>query len=221
MNDANGSIDLTGGRDPESDFVIAEPPADPSRLEGSSMWIWDDTGDVGLPRFAVDARGASWTTERMVGLNVAMADGRVYTFRANDPPHAALGDDGMPRVLGGGPLRLESIEPFRHWRARFSGTPGASHARRQMHGTAPESLPDVLLSFEIDAIMTIPAWTQGSLGPKGQFVAGEDRFEQLFTAQGHLSIDGRDRTFTGGGLRVHRKGGGRSDMSTWRGHCWQ
>src|SRR4051812_45205413 len=117
MNDANGSIDLTGGRDPEAAFVITEPPAAPGRLAGSLVGIWDDTGDDGLPRFAVDARGASWTTDGMVGLNVAMADGRVYTFRANDLPHAALGDDGMPRVLGGGPLRLECIEPFRHWRA--------------------------------------------------------------------------------------------------------
>jgi hypothetical protein len=59
------------------------------------------------------------------------------------------------------------------------------------------------------------------LEPDGQFVVGEHRFEQLFTAQGSIEIDGVETSFDGGGLRIHRKGGTRSDYSDWYGHCWQ
>jgi len=78
------------------------------------------------------------------------------------------------------------------------------------------------LVIELDARMAVPPWSQGTLKTmEGQFVAGEDRFEQLFSTEGHVSIDGTDMPFSGGGLRIHRKGGNRSDYSDWRGHCWQ
>ena len=68
--------------------------------------------------------------------------------------------------------------------------------------------------------MAAPPWIQGAHNPEGHFVVGEDRFEQLFTARGSVRIDGVSTSFNGGGLRIHRKGGNRSDYSTWLGHCW-
>jgi hypothetical protein len=79
----------------------------------------------------------------------------------------------------------------------------------------------VTLRMEIDTAMAAPPWIQGSLEPDGRFIVGEHRFEQLFTAEGRVEVDGTAMGFRGGGLRIHRKGGARSDYSDWFGHCWQ
>jgi hypothetical protein len=52
-------------------------------------------------------------------------------------------------------------------------------------------------------------------------VVGETRFEQLCEVTGRVVVDGTETTFSGGGLRVHRKGGARSDYGDFYGHNWQ
>lgn len=189
------------------------------------MWIWDDAGRFGLPRIAVEAVGATWETTRNIQLNVAFPDGRVLASWANEPPHPPAGADGRARVLGGGPLRLECVEPYRTWRLTFEGQAVETTAEDQLAGrvgrATAEDAPKTSLALEVEATMAVPPWTQGSLQPEGQFVQGESRFEQLFDAAGTLRVDGTDITFTGSGLRIHRQGGNRSDYSDWCGHCWQ
>jgi hypothetical protein len=222
MTDESAVLDLTGGRDPETDFVIAEPPTDPIRLEGVNMWLWDDTGEISLPRVGVDAQGATWTSERMVSVNVALREGRIYRLAAKGAPHSTKGADGLPRIIGGGPLQFECLKPFESWRIRFEGQVESTTVETQLDLDARDAVhATVPLEFEIECRMEVPPWTQGTFEVQGQYVAGEDRYEQLFSATGHVSIDGIESAFTGGGLRVHRRGGRRSDMSDWRGHCWQ
>ncbi len=219
-------LDLTGGLDPMSDYVTPAAPADPTRREGASMWIWDDAGRFGLPRVAVEAVGATWATERTIMFNVAFPDGRVLVSWGNETPHPPEGADGRARVLGAGPLQLECIEPFARWRVTFDGRAVETTVADQLAGTAPRgpAAADTAttdLFIQVDARMAVPPWIQGSLEPQGQFVAGEQRFEQLFAAVGILRVDGVETPFSGSGLRIHRKGGNRSDYSDWFGHCWQ
>ena len=58
------TMDLTGGMDLTEDEVTTALPPTPEYREGTSMWIWDDAGRVGLPRIAVEALGATWDTAR-------------------------------------------------------------------------------------------------------------------------------------------------------------
>jgi hypothetical protein len=70
--------------------------------------------------------------------------------------------------------------------------------------------------------MAAPPWVLGTREPDGTFPpAGEHRFEQLFTATGTLVIDGSETAFSGGGMRIHRKGGNRGASGDFFGHCWQ
>ena len=69
-------MDLTGGMDLGEDEVTTTVPADPAYREGTSMWLWDDEGRVGLPRIAVEALGATWDRARNASVNVALPDGR-------------------------------------------------------------------------------------------------------------------------------------------------
>jgi len=218
-------MDLTGGMDPATDFVTAAAPADPTRREGASMWIWDDAGRFGMPRMAVEAVGATWET-RTVMFNVAFPDGRVLVSWGNEPAHPPEGSDGLPRVLGGGSLRLECIDPYHYWRLTFDGAAVETTVEDQLAGRSPrgpavDDAPTTDLFIEVHARMAVPPWTQGSLEPAGQFVVGEQRFEQLFSADGVVRVDGTETAFAGSGLRIHRKGGNRSDYSDWFGHCWQ
>jgi len=219
-------MDLAGGMPPTEDEVTTTVPPTPEYREGTSMWIWDDAGRVGLPRIAVEALGATWDTARNASVNVALPDGRVLVVREDAAPHPVADAQGRPRVLGTGPLRFECLEPFERWRLTFDGTALTTTVQDQIarcttgatdHGE-PQPAP---LRLEIETRMAAPPWIQGSLDPDGHFVVGERRFEQLFTAEGTVEIDGTATPFRGGGLRIHRKGGARSDYSDWYGHCWQ
>jgi hypothetical protein len=218
-------MDLAGGMELTEDEVTTTVPPTPAYREGTSMWIWDDAGRVGLPRIAVEALGATWDTARNASVNVALPDWRVLVVREDAAPHPVTDAQGRPRVLGTGPLRFECLEPFRRWRLTFDGTARATTVQDQIAACVGASNGDpagaVPLQMEIETEMAAPPWVQGALEPDGHFVVGERRFEQLFTAQGSVTIDGSALQFRGGGLRIHRKGGARSDYSDWYGHCWQ
>jgi len=219
-------MDLAGGMELTEDEVTTTVPPTPEYREGTSMWIWDDAGRVGLPRIAVEALGATWETSRNASVNVALPDGRVLVVREDAAPHPVPDAQGRPRVLGTGPLRFECLEPFARWRLTFDGTANLTTVDDQIAACTSgarghaETEP-VPLRMEIETQTAAPPWIQGSLDPDGHFVAGERRFEQLFTAEGSVEIDGSSMPFRGGGLRTHRKGGARSDYSDWYGHCWQ
>ena len=61
---ARPTIDLTGALDPSIDEVTATVPSDPAYREGHNMWIWDDAGQLNVPRMAVEVVGATWETAR-------------------------------------------------------------------------------------------------------------------------------------------------------------
>ena len=218
-------MDLTGGMELSEDEVTTTVPSAPEYREGTSMWIWDDAGRVGLPRIAVEALGATWGHTRNASVNVALPDGRVLVVREDAAPHPIADAQGLPRILGTGPLRFECLEPFARWRLIFDGGATATTVQDQIGAAtgrgdaAPAGV--VPLRIEIDTQMAAPPWIQGTLEPDGRFIVGERRFEQLFTAEGRVEIDGTTIALRGGGLRIHRKGGARSDYSDWYGHCWQ
>jgi hypothetical protein len=219
------AIDLTGGLAPATDEVTAEAPSDPAYREGTSMWIWDDGGRVGLPRCGVECVGATWDTSRMTILNLTLPDGRVLLDMQSAQPVGAADADGRPRVLGAGPMRFVCVEPYLHWQFEFDGTARAADvaaltaARIAGGGADVGEMVDVNVS--VDARTVCPPWVQGSLEPDGAFIPGEQRFEQLFRANGTVTIGGDSIELSGGGLRIHRVGGNRSDYTVFRGHCWQ
>ena len=222
------TIDLTGGVDRYMDEITADTPDSPTYREGVSMWIWNHGGRWGLPRIGVEAPAATWETSRGIMLNLALRGGRLLTVRSDEPPLPAGDRQGRPRVLGAGPLRFECVEPFARWRLSFEGhaTPGnVQDQLDEITHPAPREARDpgkpVPIRLDIDARMAAPPWVQGSMDPDGHFVNKEHRFEQLFTATGTVSIDGEQETFSGGGLRIHRKGGTRGEFKDWYGHCWQ
>lgn len=222
------NFDFSGGMEPSIDEVREDLPDTPVAREGVSMWVWDDDGGWGLPRMGVEALRAGGDTSYSVMLSLAFPDGRVCTTRINAERMPVLNRLGRPRVLGAGPLRFECLEPFTRWRVSFEGVVtlrevGDPLVRIVRQSGARSDLPgeQVALRLELDSTMALPPWVQGSLEPEGHFNPGEHRFEQLFRATGSVSLDGHERRFVGGGLRVHRTGGDRGQFLDWHGHCWQ
>jgi hypothetical protein len=220
-------MDLTGGMSPDVDEITAKPPDRPDFLEGANMWIWDDAGQVGLPRIAVDAVGARWTESYGVSVNVTLPGNRVLIVRGSGAPHPVEDDKGRPRVLGAGPLALSCEEPFARWRLTFDGMAAATTTEEQIAnrhrslGDVPRDGSGVRLRIEVDARMAVAPWVPGNYEPDGHVLATEHRIEQLFSAAGVVEVDAEAIPFGGGGVRIHRKGNAtRSDYSDWLGHVW-
>src|SRR5438552_3149083 len=49
------SADMSGGLSGEREFVFAAQPHDPEMRETVNVWVWDDGGQFGLPRVAIEA----------------------------------------------------------------------------------------------------------------------------------------------------------------------
>ena len=53
------SIDLSGGLDASRDYVFANRPDEPEMRDAVNMWVSDDRGVLGLPRFAAGSAPSS------------------------------------------------------------------------------------------------------------------------------------------------------------------
>ena len=222
---AHMAIDLTGGIDPAREYMFAERPHDPEMRDSVSFWVFDDHGQVGLPRIGVEAVAANWE-EHSVQVNVAFPDGRAYRLREDGASWPVEGPDGKPAVLGGGPLAFTCVKPFDVWTMTFDGKAVQTSSADLAAGRKDGPLVD--LRFDVEAKLAVPPWVQGALradaasalntSVEGDLMGG-DRYEQLFRATGSVRVAGEEHAFTGSGLRIRRQGV-RKLEGFW-GHCWQ
>lgn len=221
------SIDLTGGLDASREQVFPTCPAQPGMRDAVNMWISDDRGVVGLPRFAVEAVSPAWD-RHMLSVNIAYPDGRVLSVRDHGDAHDTTGPRRLPTVFGAGPLQFRCVKPFRRWDVSFKGVAEEMTTLGQMNGALPGGGPLTEVEFHIQTTMAVPPWIQGTMSREaaellnhnveGDLMGG-DRYEQLFRAKGLLRVGGVVHEFTGSGLRIRRQGV-RNIEEFW-GHCWQ
>jgi hypothetical protein len=219
------TIDVTGGLPIEREYVFPSAPDTPLMRDAVNMWVSDDRGEVGLPRFAVEAAMPDWSHHDLQ-VNVAFPDGRAYRLRRPYPSLPAVGPDGLATTFGAGPLVFRCVEPFATWTAEFRGTATETTTKAQIAGEPGG--PEVDLEFEVTATMAVPPWVQGTLFPEaaemlansveGKLMGGP-RYEQLFRAEGAVRVGGQEHTFTGSGLRIRRQGV--RDITEFWGHAWQ
>lgn len=219
------AVDLTGGIDRAREYVFDQRPENSEMRDSVSFWVFDDRGEIGLPRIAIEAVAANWD-EHAAQVNVAFGDGRVFRLRDNGKRWPAAGPDGRPTVLGAGPLAFTCVEPFDVWTATFDGQAVQTSSTALSEGRKDGPLVDV--RFEVEAKMATPPWVQGSLNAvsgsaleksiEGDLMGGP-RYEQLFTATGWVRVGNEEQAFTGSGLRIRRQGVRR--LEGFWGHCWQ
>jgi len=218
-------IDLTGGIDRSREYLFAQRPDNPEMRDSVSFWTVDDRGRIALPRVGVEAVAANWDNHE-AQINIAFPDGRVYRLRGVGPslPPEAL--DGKPTVLGGAGLVFHCVEPFGTWTMSYEGKAVQTSSADLIAGRTDGPLVDV--AFYVEAKMAVPPWIQGALqrdagdriknSVEGDLMGGP-RYEQLFRAEGTVTIAGDTQDFTGSGLRIRRQGV-RKLAGFW-GHAWQ
>jgi hypothetical protein len=219
------ATDLTGAIDPAREYMFAERPDNPEMRDSVSFWVFDDRGEVGLPRIGIEAVAENWEAHG-VQVNVAFGDGRVYRLRADGKSLPARGPDGRPSVLGAGPLTFMCVAPFDVWTMAFDGQAVQTSSADLAAGRKDGPLVD--LRFEIAATMAVPPWVQGALQSEADSqlktsivgdLMGGPRYEQLFRAIGAVEVAGTRHEITGSGLRIRRQGVRR--LEGFWGHCWQ
>ncbi|HET6950182.1 MAG TPA: hypothetical protein VFI47_07400, partial [Acidimicrobiales bacterium] len=151
---------------------------------------------------------------------------RVFRVRQDGDAWPAQGPEGLPTVLGAGPLGFRCIEPFRTWTMTFAGPAVQTSTFDLVEGRTDGPLVDV--RFEVEATMAVPPWVQGTLQAEsgarlessieGDLMGGR-RYEQLFRATGSVRVGAQEHAFTGSGLRIRRQGVRR--LAGFWGHCWQ
>lgn len=208
------SVDLTGGYDDALERVWRVQPGDPELRESVNAWVWDDRLAIGLPRCGVEAVADQWQTHD-IQINVACADGRVFSAVEPGAVHDPLGPDGQVRILGAGSLSFELVEPFVHWRMRIDGAVAASTVGAQIGGAFPGTGDRVPIDATIDLHSLAPPWMNGALLPEAKHVLDTQeegdlmghpwRFEQLCRASGSLRTGDEEHRIEGGANRIRRQ----------------
>ncbi len=219
---------MMGGLTLEHDLVFANQPATPGMRESTSVWLYEENGAFGFPRFGIEAEASSWSNRR-VQSNFAMAGGRIMNGAGTGVAHSPFGPDGRPTVFGAGPLSFRCIEPFRQWVTTWNGSVIDGTVERQIAKTL-DLEKRIPAKFEIELTMAAPAWVQDNSPEKVAQMSAADaidagnmgigwRFEQLLRGEGTFTIDGETRSFNAVGLRIKRQS--LRPMAGFRGHCWQ
>jgi prepilin-type processing-associated H-X9-DG protein len=221
-------VDWAGGFGPQYDYMLATKPDDPDMRESASLWFFDDSGEIGLPRVGIEAQGAVWDQHRF-DANVVFADGRVLRESRRGPTKPAIDADGKASILAVDGLEFRCVEPFRKWVVSYDGEATDSTIElmiRERFDTGKR----VHLAFEVELEMAAPAWVQDNTPEKLATMTGQERIdaglmgygfrkEQLLTGEGWFELGGERRPLKGRGLRIHRQSV--RPMGAFRGHCWQ
>ena len=152
------TTDLTGGLGLEREYVFDAAPAEPGMRDAVNMWLWDDSGWIGLPRVAVEGVAPDWESHT-IQMTVAFPDGRV--LRNSDPgaAHSPRGADGKPTILGAGPISFECLEPYRRYRVRYDGEANEISYESQLRRDPPSGR--TALAYEIECETVVRPWVQG------------------------------------------------------------
>jgi hypothetical protein len=225
----------------EADVLLraAPPPPFDWVREGTSFWMFDESGEFGFPRAGVEAEPWSWDN-RFCQSNLVFADGRQLIALERGPAPPILDANGHPMVIGCGPLTMRCIEPFHRWHVRFDGMAVESHVREQIDGTIDvgamfagtvDPKRKVPLTYEFEMRAVVPANVMDH-SPEKFFKFGKGkqrdaasvglgwRFEQMMRGEGELTVDGGTRPMKLNGNRIKRRSV-RTDSLFLRGHCWQ
>jgi len=219
---------MTNGLSPDQDLFFPECPADPDMRESASMWLFDENGEIALPRVGIEAEAKSWDP-RGYQLNVVLGGGRILQGRGSGAAHDPKGPDGRPTVLGAGPLAFRCIEPFRRWAVRYDGTAIDGTAQQQIGRTLdPEN--EIPVRIDVEMEMATPAWVHDNspenLAKMSEAQRAEAmsmgigwRLEHTFRGAGTLAVDGEERSFRCTGSRIKRQSV--RPLMNFRGHVWQ
>ncbi len=217
------AIDLTGGMDASDDYFLAEQPGDPDFRESASVWVFDDQGQIGLPRVGIEAVAGSWD-KRGLQVNLGFPSGRSAVVREGGEGRSPVDQDGVCRTFAAGGLEFRCVEPFKTLAVTYEGT--AFDTTAAALATADPSGPRVPLRVDVELTCAAPPWISGTLieaakelfndGFAGAFIS--PRYEQLCTARGRVRLGDESWEFTGTALRIHRQG--RRDTGGFWGHCW-
>ena len=218
------AIDLSGGIDPASEMVLAERPETPEMRDAVNVWLESVDCTMGM-RIGVEAVAEQWDAHD-VWLDIAFADGRVFSDRKPGRTLPALDESGQPTIRAAGPLRFQCVAPFERWTASYNGEALETSASDLLDGEIDGAAGIQPVEFNVEMTMVVPPWRSGSLlpesaellgGRQGEFLS--PRYEQLFNATGWIRIGDNRQEFTANGLRIRRQGV-RKFQGFW-GHCWQ
>lgn len=219
------SIDVIAGYDPQDDYMLLQKPDNPEMRESVSMWISDNEGRFGFPRFCIEVIAGQWSN-RGVEANIAFPDGRVLIGAGGFEGAPASIVNGKAVTLNAGPLTFEVVEPLKRWIMTFDGDAYETTVQKQMQGEA--SGPTKRVEIRLEATMAVPPWTPGEKAIQSGDQATESavgaigghRHEQLFRCSGSFKVQGeQELAFEGTGLKIRRVG--LRNTGDFPGHCWQ
>ena len=199
------SIDLTGGLDPAREYVFPECPPEAGMRDAVNMWVSDDRGEVGLPRFAVEALASGLGSPRAPGERGAPRRSRVPAART---ARLAPGDrTGRSRVRARhGPARRSAASSRSAPGPPSSTAPRPRRPRRRSSPATPRG-PTSICTFTVEATHGRAAVDPGHAVPRG---GGDARHLDRGQAHGRPALRAavprhRHRARRRRGAPVHRQ----------------
>ena len=223
------AIDLTGGLDDSREHVFAERPEHPEMRDAVNMWVSDDRGVLGLPRFAVEALASKWDAHDL-SVNIAFPERpRLQRARQRTDASARWDRRSTPPSSARARLCFAASSRFVLWTTSFKGDGRGDDDADQINGALPAKGPPVDVEFRDrnDAWRCRRGFRDSSppmLLRSSNQASKEISWAAIATSncsapRARCASAARFTHFTGSGLRIRRQGI-RKIEGFW-GHCWQ
>jgi hypothetical protein len=194
------TTDLTSGLDPALDSALAHAPDGVFRFAENFLFAgYDSPADLALWMHLGTWPDDFGLWEDQVLCALPGDDGMLWAFGY----HRTSND----RKPGGGALRFQCIEPFRHWRITFDGvatlsSPGDARSDLVRDGEKRQ------IGLDLDATMVAPAWDPAAAHREAMAAQSwaSAHYQQLLTLAGSVTVDGQTMDFDGRGVRDHSRG---------------
>lgn len=221
LTQGHSAEEIRHGLPIEYDLPIATRPDIPDMRDGINIWFFEENGEFGVPRLAIDAVGDSWDAAG-IGCNIVFPDGRVLEGDKSVPAISPLDDEGKPTIRGSTALRFRCIEPFRKWHMSYDDEIVDTTIDDQI-ACEIDRTKTARIRIEIDIEYRIPVWAQIFADDDDSLIAGWMgrgwRYETPVLVSGTFEIDGKQRAFRGTGNLIRRKSR-RSTYLDFPGHVW-
>ena len=216
MQSAAAARDLSSGLDASREFALRDAAELERFAENFLVVTYDPKLDIGLWLHLGTWPDDFGIYEDQVLISLPGDGGQLCMFAYHRPL-----TEERP---AGANLKFRCIEPFRCWSVSFDGLVTPCSDAEMRSGRVRDGAKE-LARIELTLTMQAPVWdahqsasSRHGGGSMAEQVWASSHYQQLYTAQGQITLRGETHGFAGTGMRDHSRGRRGHGMDQWGGH---
>lgn len=214
-----------GYRDADDGPLLRKPTAD-NYGENHAFWIFDAKGEAAMLCMHVSTPPMDGPAEAIGNWDYRISQGSIVLPGRHHLATRKWSTGTSETSVKSDGFVFDMVRPFDQWTASVDSDFPLCHESDMFAGLVGD-FPLARAQFTSTMSMVATPWVNGEFSEDSpakregmEHICGDGgtRYEQLFTHESSVTVDGTSYTFSGTGLRTHRRGP--RNMGSMTGHTW-